>query len=262
MLKTSELLNELPKGITVENKRIQFSPNARQNLLKIGAGLHTKVYKIQDKRIVIKEGRKHKHLDIIYNRINQVSQSMDGFEELDNIYANVININHKLYEKIFNSPNTQKEYSMYNSCNPGKMAAVEEKLKKPLVPPQICVIGNKNFGSSREKTYYIIQEYVDGTNLDKQKLPQNQRDIMALIGLKALIGADKNKVIPDFRPALHKPFEWFTTTENITVTRQGKLVILDTGWVWYLQAGVLTRGVVIPQLIKNSIKRYLEEYGK
>lgn len=123
----------------------------------------------------------------------------------------------------------------------------------------------KNSGKKKLETHYIIQEFITGKPLgelsekDEEKHPEVVKKLCLFLIL-SLYMLEREKKLIDCRPAemLMAVFDWFDNTENIYVnTETGDVTLIDTRWLFDKEGTLLQKGIVMTDMIQDSLKRNL-----
>ncbi|HEX9804300.1 MAG TPA: hypothetical protein VGA67_01335 [Candidatus Dojkabacteria bacterium] len=129
------------------------------------------------------------------------------------------------------------------------------------LPKEYLVVGESISPQNKSKdTYYIIQEQVKGRNMHDtkmSKLNQSQRKQLAGIIYMTLVMIKDTGLIPDMKPKrINMANHWLAKTDNLIWGKDG-LKLVDTRWFWDYYKNPLRRGLIIPELMVNSCKFYL-----
>jgi hypothetical protein len=117
-----------------------------------------------------------------------------------------------------------------------------------------------------KETSYIIQEFVKGKHLadsnDRNLKPSHKKHLILMIYLVLLMHMQIG-LLPDTKPkgGILGAANWLTNTENIVLTRND-IKFIDTRWFWDVNANVVRRGVIIPNLIIQRAKYSLRDLLK
>lgn len=149
-------------------------------------------------------------------------------------------------------PKLRDEFPVFHNFLPREYMAYGTSLSKE----------NKN-----KDTSYIIQEFISGTAFANKKLEDFSREELKqiyLLTLISLIFYIQTGKIPDTRPS-HDPkhwWQWFLHTENIFSTEKRGIQMIDTRWLWSVDENVIKRGIIIPELILQSVIRAAKKIQK
>lgn len=132
------------------------------------------------------------------------------------------------------------------------------------LPREFLLYGPSITPSQKNKnTSFIIQEYLKGEHLHDITLTEMSRQHKEKLILFLLLILKFNldtKLLPDLRPRylITQAYDWFYSTDNILLTPQNQVYYLDTRWLWPKSfRNPLRRGLIFPELILNSTKRWL-----
>ncbi len=132
--------------------------------------------------------------------------------------------------------------------------------RENFLPREFLLLGDAISPENRgQPTFYVFQEYIEGKllhDVEIETLPDAQKERLILLALLSLVMREETRLLPDTRPRypLLQFQEWFTKTDNIIVTPSG-LSFVDTRWFWEVDAGYVRRGLMIPKLTVNVMKR-------
>ena len=118
-----------------------------------------------------------------------------------------------------------------------------------------------------KKTSYIAQEFIRWTPFSQKKLEELSQEELKqiyLLCLLILICYVQTGKIPDTRPTSDPKHwgQWFLHTENIFVTDSQGIKMVDTRWLWDVDGNIIKRGIMIPELILQSVIRATKKIGK
>jgi hypothetical protein len=139
-----------------------------------------------------------------------------------------------------------------------------ETLYHNFVPAEYLLYGPSiSPENNGQDTYFIFQEFCQGTTLHDIKihsLPQNQLKELLLFAYLALHLRAQEHLAIDLRPRniLLEPFEWFIKTDNILIDEKGVRMI-DTRWLWDLDASLVMRGGIIPEQTLLSTRTFITD---
>ncbi len=116
-------------------------------------------------------------------------------------------------------------------------------------------------------TSYITQEYIDWVPFSEKKLEEfNQGELSQIYLLCILILTFyiQTGKIPDTRPNNDPKHwgQWFMHTENIFSTQSQGIKMVDTRWLWSTDTNIIKRGILIPELILQSVTRTTKKIQK
>ena len=130
------------------------------------------------------------------------------------------------------------------------------------VPKEYLLIGQGiSKENERKTTFFIIQEFVEGQllhDLDPKKLDHPIQRQLALMLYLILLMNYQIHIVPDTRPRypILQINNWLTKTDNIIVNNQ-QIKFIDTRWFWDYNANPIKRGLIIPDMILNLTKIYI-----
>jgi len=118
-----------------------------------------------------------------------------------------------------------------------------------------------------KKTSYIAQEFIHGKPFSDKKIEEFTKDELRqiyLLWILILICYIQTGKIPDTRPTKDPKHwgQWFLHTENIFVTDLQGVKMVDTRWLWNVDENIVKRGIMIPELILQSVIRATKKIGK
>ena len=121
---------------------------------------------------------------------------------------------------------------------------------------------NKN-----KKTSYIAQEFIRWVPFSEKKIEDLSKEELKqvyLLCILILICYVQTGKIPDTRPTSDPKHwgQWFLHTENIFVTESQGIKMVDTRWLWDVDGNIIKRGIMIPELILQSVIRATKKIGK
>ena len=179
----------------------------------------------------------------------------DAFDDIQETYK--IHIPVSVYDTLNSDVSRVKKNTLDQS----------KQLKDPVLetnflPNELLLYGS---GISRQNagknTFYIFQEYVDGTLLHDMKLDalseisKQRLDLLAYIILYMHM---ETGYVPDLRARyLSSPKDWFSGTDNIVIN-ESELKFIDTRWLWNSDDAIIQKAFVLPDLNINAVKEYLK----
>jgi len=110
-------------------------------------------------------------------------------------------------------------------------------------------------------TSFIVQAFVKGNvihDVDETNLPiENTRQLILLLYLILLMDYQTG-LLPDTRPKYMatQAYDWLLKTENIMLSKDG-IKFIDTRWMWDRNTNFVKRGFIIPEMIENLAKGYI-----
>lgn len=180
----------------------------------------------------------HPNVDIINTAQKNIRESLLYFKpKIEKHYA--IKLNDKL-DKIFESD------VIYHNFLPKEYLLYGESISK------------ENKG---KLTQFIFQEYLNGSllhDVKRQKMGKKGIEQLILMIYLLLLMHYQLGIIPDTRPRyiFTEAYNWLTKTDNMMMTGDG-LKFIDTRWFWDSKSNFIRRGLIIPNVIINMSKIYL-----
>lgn len=118
-----------------------------------------------------------------------------------------------------------------------------------------------------KETSYIIQEFISGKPFSEKKLEDfSQTELLQiyLLCLLMLVFYIQTGKIPDTRPNNDPKHwgQWFMHTENVFATETDGIKMVDTRWLWSVDSNLIKRGIIIPELILQSVTRAAKKIQK
>lgn len=118
-----------------------------------------------------------------------------------------------------------------------------------------------------KETSYIIQEFIQGKPFSEKKIEDfSQTELLQiyLLCLLMLIFYIQTGKIPDTRPNNDPKHwgQWFMHTENVFATETDGIKMVDTRWLWSVDSNLIKRGIIIPELILQSVTRAAKKIQK
>jgi hypothetical protein len=148
----------------------------------------------------------------------------------------------------------------------------ELKKKYPIfhnfLPKEYMSYGESISPENRKKrTSYIAQEYISGVPLSEKKIEDFTKEELTqiyILCILILIFYIQTGKIPDTRPTSDPKHwgQWFLHTENIFVTPMQGIKMVDTRWLWNIDENLIKRGVIIPELILQSVLKATKKIEK
>jgi hypothetical protein len=110
-------------------------------------------------------------------------------------------------------------------------------------------------------TYFIVQDFIAGTNLDKldeTDLPENTTKQLIVLLYLILLMDYQIGLLPDTRPkyVISQMYNWLLKTDNIMISNND-VKFIDTRWLWDKNDNFVKRGLIIPEMIENLAKGYI-----
>jgi len=117
------------------------------------------------------------------------------------------------------------------------------------------------------ETSYILQEYIVWTPFSEKKIEQfGEEELLQvyLLSIIMLVFYIQTGKIPDTRPNNDPKhwWQWFMHTENVFSTPSQGIKMIDTRWLWSVDSNLIKRGIIIPELILQSVTRAAKKIQK
>lgn len=180
----------------------------------------------------------HPNLDLIINAQRNIRDSlMLHKDDLEQYYH--MRFHHKIDQVL------QSEFKYHN-----------------FVPKEYLLIGQGVSSENKGRTtFFIVQEFVKGEllhDLEPKLLESNVRKQLALMIYLILLMNYQIHLVPDTRPRypILQVGNWLTKTDNIIAT-EDKIKFIDTRWFWDYNSNPIKRGLIIPDMIINLAKSYI-----
>lgn len=95
-------------------------------------------------------------------------------------------------------------------------------------------------------------------DVQRQKMGKKEIEQLILMIYLLLLMHYQLGIIPDTRPRyiFTEAYNWLTKTDNVMMTGDG-LKFIDTRWFWDSKSNFIRRGLIIPNVIINMSKIYL-----
>ncbi len=132
------------------------------------------------------------------------------------------------------------------------------------LPREYVLLGRSISPQNKGKrTSFVFQEFVTGTPLhdvNVETLSENHRRQLALFLFLLLLLHARTGRVPDTRPRypLTQGYDWLTKTDNLFVTKDG-LKLIDTGWLWTADDSMIRRGLLIPEMTIGAATSTLQK---
>lgn len=252
----------------------------------IGKGFFSRVYLIQNEAWVMKEGRwdldfklaKQLYLPIPARLLQWLIRPL-GYnfqpqpEEVIQQYKEYL-----IFAQYFGYFNSHNYYHPQLDQIHQRQRAIRAEIIKELpqkwfdeftvqhnfLPKEFLLYGPSITPSQKEKnTSLIFQQYLVGDHMHDIHLKDlgTKEKTQLLLFLHLLLKFNNETgLLPDTRPRylLTQSYDWFYSTDNILIT-DGGVYYLDTRWFWPSSyKNPLRRGVIFPELILNSAKRWID----
>lgn len=135
------------------------------------------------------------------------------------------------------------------------------------LPKEYLLIGQSISPENKGKdTCFIVQKFVKGDllhDLEVKDLAPEIKKQMALMTYLILLMHYQIHIVPDTRPRypILQVGNWLMKTDNIMITKD-QVKFIDTRWFWDAKSNIIKRGVIIPEMIINLSKSYINELLK
>ncbi|MBP9750315.1 MAG: hypothetical protein KBC95_00540 [Candidatus Peribacteraceae bacterium] len=255
---------------------------APYTLKPIGAGLQSRIFRLQDSPWVLKEGRWDLEFPVssgisipLYAQGVADLLAPSGFTFLptdDHLARQVAEYRHLERFLGWNAedpalaaeqravragllaslPEVEAFYGMELAASLGPV--LDSPLRETgFLPREYLLLGRSISPQNQGKrTSFIFQEFIPGTPLHDVALPTlgegHRRQLVLFLYLLLLLRARTGRV-PDTRPRypLAQAHDWFAKTDNIFMTENG-FKLIDTGWLWSADDAMIRRGLIIPEM--------------
>jgi len=270
---------------------------AKENLEYLASGTSSRVFKVKNTNWVLKEGRWDLDIDVIgkfklkipvqpiemllnqFNMYflptqNQIKEQYFRYLKLVNYLGYFETESDFYHEKIESIIATQRRIrtSLYDELEVLDISINQvQKLKELFkngfhnnyLQPEYLLYGD-SITENNKQTYFILQKYTEGVTLHDSHLWKNKdkyrKDIIELCLL--MLYLDKMEgLMPDTRPKymMFESYDWLGKTENIIITNDNKLKLIDTRLIWDKNDNWIKRGLIIPSITTKGIKAYLKK---
>jgi len=267
----------------------------KDSLTFLASGTSSRVYRIKNTDWVLKEGRWDLDIDFIGKiKLKIPAQPIELLLNQFNMYflptQNQIKEQYARYLKMVNylgyfdteSDFDHKDISLIASTQKRIRARLFEELESldiseeqiirlrsifkdgfttNFLQPEYLLYGD-SITEKHKQTYFILQKYASGTtlhdlkNVDKTEEYNKQIVELCLI----MLYLDKMEgLMPDTRPKymMFESYDWLGKTDNIIMTDNNELKLIDTRLIWDKNDNWIKRGLLIPGITNKVIKSYL-----
>jgi len=188
------------------------------------------------------------------------------FDEASEYYHPNINIIHTAQKSIRESllyfkPKIEKKYAIKLSSKLDEILETDVMYHN-FLPKEYLLFGKSISKENKGKdTQFIFQEFLEGAllhDVKRQKMEKRQLHELILMIYMLLLMHYQLGIIPDTRPryVFTEAYNWLTKTDNVMMTQDG-LKFIDTRWFWDSSWNIFKRGFIIPNMIINMSKLYL-----
>lgn len=162
---------------------------------------------------------------------------------------------------VYFKPKIEKKYNIKLDTRLDEILESDLKYHN-FLPREYLLVGKSISPENKGRnTQMIFQEYVEGDmlhDIQNESLPKARLKELILMIYMILLMHYQLGIIPDTRPryVFIEAYDWLTKTDNVMVTDEG-LKFIDTRWFWDSSSNLIKRGVIIPNMIINMSKIYL-----
>ena len=163
---------------------------------------------------------------------------------------------------LYFKPKIEKKYGIKLNKKLDKILETEAVKYHNFLPKEYLLYGKSISKENKgKKTQFIFQEFIKGELLhDVKKKDMSKLHVKQLILMLYLLLLMHYQIhiIPDTRPRyiFTEAYNWLTKTDNVMMAKDG-LKFIDTRWFWDSKSNFAKRGLIIPNLILNLSKFYL-----
>jgi hypothetical protein len=278
-------------------------------VVRIGKGMNTRVFKVEEVDWVVKEGRWDLDVSFFENleiqipaqltenflkmfqvqflpRPKEIKRQYDLYlrfvkyfgyfdEKSDYFHPEISSVFHS-QQDIRNSllaevENIENKHNIKLDPSVERIFTNTSTVTHNYLPNEYLLYGRTMSGKDSDRdTYFIFQEFVHGELLHDQELydlDKNELEQMILLSFLVLLMRTNEKLVPDLRPRhfVAEATDWFTNTDNLIISKD-QVKFIDTRWVWETGENVVKRGILIPEMTVESVKKYLvkalKKYGE
>ena len=180
----------------------------------------------------------HPNLELISNAQKNIRESLGFYkDDLEQYYKIKF---HPNIDKVINSNTRYHNFLPKEYLLTGKSISPENKGRN---------------------TFYIVQQFVKGEllhDVNSRDYPQEVKKQLALLVYLILLMRYQINLVPDTRPRypIMQLNNYLTKTDNIILC-QDQVKFIDTRWFWDIKSNFIKRGLIIPDLIINLSKNYI-----
>lgn len=268
-------------------------------LIQIGAGTNARVYKIEGRDWVVKEGKWDLEIGVTENsKVTLPAQLTENilrffdmsflpeedeilrqyelylsfakyfgfFASIEKYYhpnlKQIFQLQNELRESLIKSINDVEEFYLLELPDSIKEILDSDILQHNYLPKEYLLYGKSIHENNKEKkTYFIFQEFFEGTllhDVDLKELDNKYTAQLILMAYLVLYMNLEEELVPDLRPrsVVSESYEWFAKTDNVMITDMG-VKFIDTRWLWDPSSNIVKRGGLIPELTLSSAKFHL-----
>lgn len=162
---------------------------------------------------------------------------------------------------LYFKPKIEKKYAIKFHSNLDEILT-SDVIRHNFLPREYLLYGKSISKENKGKnTQLIFQEFLRGEllhDIKRQKMPKRQLHELILMIYLLLLMHYQLGIVPDTRPryVFTEAYNWLTKTDNVMQTSDG-LKFIDTRWFWDSNSNFVRRGLIIPNMIINMSKLYL-----
>jgi hypothetical protein len=164
---------------------------------------------------------------------------------------------------LFYKPELEKHFNFKINSKIDSLLISDLRLHNYL-PKEYLLYGKSFSPENKGKlTYFIIQDFIPGKNLnqlDETSLPHRTTKQLIIMLYIILLMDYQTGLLPDTRPKylISQMYNWLLRTDNIRISEKNNdLMFIDTRWLWDRNANFIKRGTIIPEMIENLAKGYI-----
>lgn len=297
LIKRYAIFSDNEKNVRIAPIRSIFH---KEKLSMLSEGIQARIFKHKDYSWVIKEGKWDLQLELFgtgkipinailaekvmnffsftfrphlkevlrqYNLYLTFSKYFGYFEKKDSFYHPQIESllteqRHIRNSMLYYKPELEKHFNFKINPKIDSILLSENRFHN-FLPKEYLLYGPSiSTENANNLTYYIIQEFIEGVNLDKldetNLQPKSTEQIILLLYLILLLDYQKG-LLPDTRPKylISQMYNWLLKTDNIKITKDNDVKFIDTRWLWNRNDNFIKRGLIIPEIIENLAKGYI-----
>jgi len=162
---------------------------------------------------------------------------------------------------LFYKPEVEKHFKFKINPKIDEILLSDSRLHN-FLPKEYTLYGKSVSKENEGKlTSFIIQKFVKGrvlTEVDETSLPvATTRELIVLLYL-ILLMEYQTGLVPDTRPKylITQAYNWLLRTDNVMICNDG-IKFIDTRWLWDEKSNIVKRGIIIPEMIMNLAKGYI-----